>query len=80
MSRPYTKTLGIEWNANLDHFQLTIADLPPVTNVTKRLLFSDITKMFDVLGWFSPAIIKVKIPLQGLQELKVDWDDLCPNS
>ena len=50
MSRPYTKTLGIEWNANLDHFQLTIADLPPLTNVTKRLLFSDITKMFDVLG------------------------------
>ena len=38
----YTKTLGIEWNTNLDHFRLTIADLPPLTNVTKRLLVSDI--------------------------------------
>ena len=74
----YTKTLGIEWNTNLDHFRLTIADLPPLTNVTKRLLVSDISKTFDVLGWFSPAIIKVKILLQRLWELKVDWDDPVP--
>ena len=26
------------------------------------------------LGWFSPSIVKVKIPL-CLWELKVDWDD-----
>ena len=74
----YTKTLGIEWNTNLDHFRLTIADLPPLTNVTKRLLVSDIAKTFDVLGWFSPAIVKVKILLQYLWELKVDWDDPVP--
>ena len=74
----YTKTLGIEWNTNLDHFRLTIADLPPLTNVTKRLLVSDIAKTFDVLGWFSPAIVKVKILLQRLWELKVDWDDPVP--
>ena len=36
--------------------------------------------MFDVLGWFSPAIIKVKILLQRLWELKVDWDDPVPDS
>jgi hypothetical protein len=27
----YTKTLGIEWNSNSDHFRLTIADLPQVS-------------------------------------------------
>ena len=60
----YTKTLSVECNSNSKHFRLTIADLPPLTNVTKRLLVSDISKTFDVLGWFSPAIVKVKILLQ----------------
>ena len=65
-------------NANADHFRLTIADLPPIEDVTKRILVSDIAKMFDVLGWFSPSIIKVKILLQQLWESKVDWDDPIP--
>ena len=75
----YTKTLGIEWNTTSDHFRLTIADLPPLTNVTKRLLVSDIAKTFDILGWFSPTIIKVEILLQRLWELKVDWDEPVPH-
>ena len=62
----------------MDHFRLTIADLPPLDNVTKRILVSDIAKTFDVLGWFSPATIKVKILLQRLWEQKVDWDDPVP--
>ena len=74
----YTKTLGIEWNAHLDLFRLTVADLPPLEKVTKRVLVSDIAKTFDVLGWFSPTIIKAKILLQQLWELKVDWDDPIP--
>lgn len=51
----YTKTLGIEWNANSDYFQLTITELPPLSNVTKWSLVSDIAKTFDILGWFSPT-------------------------
>ena len=47
----YTKTLGIAWNARQDHFCLTVADLGPVANITKRALVSDIAKTFDVLGW-----------------------------
>ena len=74
-SDEYTKTLGVEWNARLS---LTIADLPPLENVTKRVLVSDIAKTFDVLGWLSPTIIKVKVLLQQLWELKVDWDDPLP--
>ena len=58
----YTKTLGVEWNAQTDHFRLTIANLPPLKNVTKRDL-SVVAKTFDVLGWFAPTIIKVKHPV-----------------
>ena len=46
--------------------------------VTKRVLVSDVAKTFDALGWFSPAIIKVKILMQRLWELKIDWDDPLP--
>jgi len=76
----YTKTLGVEWNAGFDHFRLTVAEIPPLNTVTKRALVSDVAKTYDVLGWFSPTIIKVKILLQRLWELKIDWDDPIPQS
>ena len=78
LQEEYTNTLGIEWNTTTDHFRLTISNLPTVDVVTKRVLVSDVAKTFDALGWFSPAIIKVKILMQRLWELKIDWDDLLP--
>ena len=34
--------------------------------------------MYDVLGWYSPTIIKIKILLQQLWVAKIEWDDLVP--
>ena len=70
----YTKTLGIEWNAAMDHFRLTVTKLPPLEHVSKQFLVSDVAKTFDILGF--PQ--QVKILLQQLWELKVDWDDTVP--
>ncbi len=78
-SEEYTKTLGIQWNASKDHFKLTIASPPSLESITKRGLVSDVAKTFDVLGWFSPSTIKVKILMQLLWECKVDWDDPVPS-
>ena len=76
----YTKTLGLEWNTSTDQFRLTVTNLPPppTDRVTKRVVVSDIANVFDILGWFSPVIIKMKILLQRLWESKVDWDDPVP--
>ena len=74
----YTKTLGLEWKTTTDMFHLTISDSPPSGKVTKRVLVSDIAKVFDVLGWFSPTMITMKILLQRLWELRVGWDDSVP--
>ena len=74
----YAKTLGIEWNSKEDVFRLTITDPPTAESLTKRLLTSDIAKTFDVLGWFSPSMIKAKILLQRLWERKIDWDEAVP--
>ena len=75
----YTKTLGIEWHSVLDHFHLSVTNHTPHEAITKRFLTSDIATTYDVLGWFAPAIVKVKILLQKVWEAKVDWDDRVPH-
>ena len=79
-SREYTKALSLEWNTTFDHFRLTIPDSPLPDTITKRILVSQIGKIFDVLGWFSPVLIEMKIHLQRLWEEKIDWDDPIPSS
>ena len=53
-------------------------ELPSLGNVTKRAVASSIAKTFDVMEWFSPTIITMKILLQRLWELKIGRDDLIP--
>ena len=43
------------------------------------MIVSDVAKVFDVLGWFSPVTIEMKILLQRLWEIKLDWDDPIPD-
>ena len=74
----YTKTLGVQWNAVSDHFRLAVAELSSQNEMTKRALVSDIARTYDVLGWFVPAIIMVKLLLQRLWEEKVQSDDPVP--
>ena len=74
----YTKTLGIEWNVTTDQFRLTVANLSPCSQPTKRIVVSDVARIYDVLGWFSPVTVKMKIVLQRLWEIKVGWDDPVP--
>ena len=58
--------------------RLTVANYPSSKNVTKRKLVSDVAKVFDVLGWFAPATVRMKILLQRLWEQNIDWDDPVP--
>lgn len=60
----YTKTLGLKWNTVTDTFQLTIPKFSSSSQITKRVLVSNIAKVFYVLGWFLPTIISMKILLQ----------------
>ena len=76
----YTKTLGLQWNSVMDHFRLEVVELTSLERVTKRFLVSDVAKTFDILGWFCPSIILIKILLQQLWEQKIDWDDVVPSS
>ena len=76
----FAKALRVEWSTGLDSFRLTTAEFPCLEVVTKRALVSDVVKTFDVLGWFAPVIMKVKILLQKLWESGAGWDDPVPSS
>lgn len=74
-----SKTLGIVWLPNCDQFtfksNLEEATLP----ITKRKILSEVSKLFDPLGWLSPHIVESKILLQELWNEKLSWDDPLPN-
>ena len=74
----FVKVLGVEWNATSDTFRPVVSSLKSIETLTKRALLSDIARLFDVLGWCSPAIIKPKILLQQVWRDKSDWDDPVP--
>ena len=41
---------------------------------------SEIAKLFDPLGWFSPVIIVAKMLIQDLWLLNLDWDENLPEN
>ena len=73
-----TRTLGIEWITDKDEFRLTTSEKPIQQKLTKRVLVSDIACIFDVLGWFAPVIITMKVLLQRLWESGTNWDEEAP--
>lgn len=46
--------------------------------MTKRSLLSDISKIFDPLGWLSPITTKLKLLFQAVWQLQLQWDDQVP--
>ena len=70
--------LGVEWNTEQDSLRLAVGDFPSDRTLTKRALASNIARVYDILGWYSPSVIKVKVLLQQLWTLNIDWDDVVP--
>ncbi|ODM96042.1 hypothetical protein Ocin01_10639 [Orchesella cincta] len=48
------------------------------SKVTKKILLSEIAKVFDPLGFLSPVIIREKILLQELWKADLSWNDELP--
>ena len=71
----FTIVLGIEWDTNSDTFCPLISSPSSEGTLTKRTLLSLIARLYDILGWYSPALIKPKILLWRLWENGLDWDD-----
>ncbi|XP_072375349.1 uncharacterized protein [Diabrotica undecimpunctata] len=65
------KTLGLLWSPKSDTFHFNVQPIEHKCKVTKRLILSTISKIFDPLGLLSAVTITAKIILQDLWKLKI---------
>ncbi|XP_051167795.1 uncharacterized protein LOC127285701 [Leptopilina boulardi] len=72
-------TLGLRWNQSSDKFHFEIVPIS-LSNPTKRMVASEIAKLFDPLGWLSPFLLNAKILLQDCWLAGTDWDTILPNN
>lgn len=73
-----TKALGLRWNPQEDVllFQFQLNTAPKL--LTKRLLLSEISKVFDPLGWLSPVTTKLKLLFQTVWLHDIHWNSELP--
>lgn len=71
------KALGIVWCPRRDTLSIRVSTLQNVV-VSKRSLLSEVSKLFDPLGWIAPAVISMKILLQKLWLAGLKWDEPLP--
>ncbi len=69
------KALGLHWDTRKDTLHVSTPTFNVDDEPTKRKIASDVAKTFDLLGWFAPCTIVVKVLLQELWKLKLAWDD-----
>ena len=72
------KALGFHWDTRTDSFHVVTPSLAPSDCPSKRKIASDIARTFDLLGWFAPSMVVIKIQLQKLWKLNIGWDDPVP--
>ena len=72
------KTLGISWDTAADVFCVTVPQLEDMSDPTKRQVTSAVALYYDILGWFSPATLLMKILLQRMWQEKIGWDKVVP--
>ena len=71
-----TEVLGVQWNSAR---QPQHQDFPVITAKNKELL-SKISGIFDPLGFHSPLVSKGKQLMQKVWQMKIDWNEILPQS
>ena len=75
------KVFGLLWNSVTDCLQISsLRKLTEECNVTKRCAVSDVAKVYDPLGLFTPIVFHGKVFLQKLWIEDLKWDDCLPSS
>ena len=72
------KVLGLRWCMNTDMFTFLGFPVKTDTCLTKRLVLSLISRLFDPMGFLTPFVIRAKILFQTIWQQGLQWDQLLP--
>ena len=73
---PVGRALGLHWDADSDTFLFKV--VPTNKPPTKRGILSTVSSLFDPLGFMGPFILSVKVLLQELWRMGIQWDERVP--
>ncbi|XP_075168994.1 uncharacterized protein LOC142241135 isoform X1 [Haematobia irritans] len=75
----FVKTLGLKWSPDEDVFSYSFNDTQhTLKKTTKRVILSNMAKLFDPLGLVSPIVVRCKMLLQIIWAQKLHWDETVP--
>ena len=69
-----TKVLGMKWDAKTDVFSFEGITVDENICLTKRVVLSIISRLFDPLGLVAPFSVKAKTLFQTIWQEGLDWD------
>jgi len=72
------KSLGLCWNPKTDVFKFSLENNKLEAMITKRALLSALNSIFGPLGFLAPVLVKGKVFLQQLWQMKINWDSPLP--
>ena len=73
---PVERALGVHWDVENDAFTFQI--IKRKNAYTRRGISSDVSSMYDTLGFAAPFILPTKRLLQRLCKKQIGWDKAIP--
>jgi hypothetical protein len=76
------KVLGYQYYPSTDQLSVSLPEFEVKSShtVTKRVILSKLSKIFDPLGLLCPVVVKGKALLRQIWQLKLNWDDPLPSA
>lgn len=74
------KVLGTTWNMNSDTIFINGSDTSSCQVTSKKEALQSISRIYDPLGFFSPATLNGKLFIQELWKQELDWDEILSES
>lgn len=72
----FSSILGLKWIPSSDCFLFQVnTEIDNEIIITKRVVVSNVAKLYDPNGYLGPVIVRAKLFIQQLWNLKIEWDE-----